>query len=262
MLPLRLALWQTQGYLADKAANLAALSRMAQASATAGAEILLCPECWLAGYNLSKAGCEKAAEPQSGASMQAIGRVAAENNIAITYGYIERDGAVLYNSAAFIAADGHLLGHYRKVHLFSDFEHARYTPGNGFAPSFLYRDWRIGLLICYDVEFPEAVRAVALQGAELILIPTALTPEYRAVPDRIVPARALENQIFVAYCNHSGVEDGLEFLGGSCLAGPYGEKLAAAGKSDALLIADISHEMLARAKPRFPYRRDRRPALY
>jgi 5-aminopentanamidase len=259
---MRLALWQTQGHIEDKAANLAALSRMAQASAMAGAELLLCPECWLAGYNLSEEACEKEAEPQAGASMKAIGKIASDNNIAIAYGYVERDGAVLYNSAAFIGADGNLLGHYRKVHLFSDFEHARYTPSNGFAPSFLYRDWRIGLLICYDVEFPEAVRAVALQGAELILIPTALTPEYRAVPDRIVPARALENQIFVAYCNHSGVENGLEFLGGTCLAGPYGEKLAAAGAGDALLIADISHNMLECAKPIFPYRRDRRPALY
>jgi predicted amidohydrolase len=259
---MRLALWQTEGHFEGKAANLAALSRMAQASALAGADIVLCPECWLSGYNLSKEACEKEAEPQGGTSMQVIGRIAADNNIAIAYGYVERDGAVLYNSAAFVGCDGNLLGHYRKVHLFSDFEHARYIPSNSFAPSFLYRDWRIGLLICYDVEFPEAVRAVALEGANLILIPTALTPEYGAVPDRIVPARAVENQIFVAYCNHSGVENGLEFLGSSCLAGPYGEKLVAAGAGEALLIADISHDMLERAKPVFPYRRDRRPELY
>ena len=259
---MRLALWQTEGHFEDKAANLAALSRMAQASALAGADIVLCPECWLSGYNLSKEACEKEAEPQGGTSMQAIGKIAADNNIAIAYGYAERDGALLYNSAAFVGSDGNLLGHYRKVHLFSDFEHIRYTPSDGFAPSFFYRNWRIGLLICYDVEFPEAVRAVALEGADLILIPTALTPEYGAVPDRIVLARAVENQIFVAYCNHSGVENGLEFLGGSCLAGPYGEKLAAAGAGDALLIADISHDMLERAKLTFPYRRDRRPALY
>jgi 5-aminopentanamidase len=259
---MRLALWQTEGHIGNKAANLAALSRTARASAMAGADILLCPECWLSGYNLSRQACEQEAEPQGGTAMQAIASTAAVSNIAIAYGYAERDGEVLYNSVAFIGADGNLLGHYRKVHLFSDFERARYTPAGGFVPPFLYRNWRIGLLICYDVEFPEAVRSVALQGAELILIPTALTPEYAAVPERIVPARAVENQIFVAYCNHAGVEDGLEFLGGSCLAGPYGEKLAAAGTGDALLITDISHDTLERARPVFPYRRDRRPALY
>lgn len=259
---MRLALWQTEGHPEDKAANLAALSRMAQASAMAGADLLLCPECWLAGYNLSLEACGQLAEPQGGPSMRAIGRIAADNNIAIAYGYAERDGDVLYNSAACIGPEGDLLGHYRKVHLFSEFEHARYTPSDHFAPSFLYRDWRIGLLICYDVEFPEAVRNVALQGADLILIPTALTPEYGVVPDRIVPARAVENQIYVAYCNHSGTENDLAFLGGSCLASPWGDKLAAASAGEALLIADISHDMLERAKSTFPYRRDRRPALY
>lgn len=68
------------------------------------------------------------------------------------------------------------------------------------------------------------MRTHALNGAGLILIPTALTPEYGAVPGVIVPARAVENQLFVAYCNHCGVEDGLAFLGGSCIVAPDGER--------------------------------------
>ncbi len=258
---MRLALWQSEGLQVDKAANLAALSRMAKAAAMAGAQIILCPECWLCGYNLTKEALTSAAEPQGGAAMREIAEIAAANAIAIAYGYAERDGDALYNSAAVMGPRG-LLGHYRKAHLFSAFEHERYTPGDCFAPLFSYRGWRIGLLICYDVEFPEAMRGLALQGAELVLIPTALTPEYTAVPDRIVPARAVENQLFVAYCNHAGAQNGLEFLGGSCLAGPYGEKLAAAGAGEALLVADISHAMLERAGAIFPYRRDRRPELY
>lgn len=259
---MRIALWQTEGYPEDKAANLAALSRMAQASALAGAQLLLAPECWLSGYHLSVEACARMAEPQGGASMDAIGKIAARNGIAIAYGYIERKAAVHYNSAAVIGPAGELLGHYRKLHLFSDFERARYTQADCFAPVFHYAGWRIGLLICYDIEFPEAARHVALNGADLLLIPTALTPEYAAVPDRIVPARAVENQIFVAYCNHCGQENGMAFLGGSCLAGPWGEKLAAAGGTEALLLADISHAMLTEAGPAFPYRQDRRPALY
>jgi len=110
----------------------------------------------------------------------------------------------VYNSAAVIGPAGTVLGQYRKTHLFGDFERAAYAPGKSFCQPFSLGGFSLGLLICYDVEFPEAVRATALAGADLILIPTALTPEYAVVPELIVPARALENQVFVAYCNHAG----------------------------------------------------------
>lgn len=256
---MRLALWQTAGHLADKAENLAALSRTARAAAQAGAELLLCPECWLGGYNAPQAGL---AETVDGPSASAIAEIARENNLAIVYGFAERDGEIVYNSAIAIGSNGERLGLYRKLHLFGDFERGEYVPGSGFMPPFTYCGWKIGLLICYDVEFPEAVRHVALAGAELVLIPTALSPEYGCVPGAIVPARAVENQIYVCYCNHAGEEDGLAYLGGSCLAGPEGRVLASAGAGEALLLADISQETLQDAAKLFPYRRDRRPEIY
>ncbi len=256
---MRIALWQTAGHLADKAANLAALSRTARAAAKAGAELLLCPECWLGGYNAAQAGLAEAVDGPSAAAIAALAR---ETGLAIVYGFAERDGEAVYNSAIAIGPDGARLGLYRKLHLFGDFERGEYVAGSAFMPPFTYRGWKIGLLICYDVEFPEAVRHVALAGAELLLIPTALTPEYGCVPGAIVPARAVENQIYVGYCNHSGEEDGLVYLGGSCLAGPDGQALAAAGRGEALLLADISHETLHEAGKLFPYRRDRRPEIY
>lgn len=258
---MRLALWQTAGMPADKPANLAALARTARAAALAGAELLLCPECWLSGYNIPE-DCAALAEPAGGPSAIAIAAIARETGLAIVYGYAEREGERLYNSAAAIGPDGAPLGHYRKTHLFGDFERALYTPGDAFAPPFVYRGWRMGMLICYDVEFPEAVRAVALSGAELLLIPTAITPEYGCVPGVIVPARAVENQIFVAYCDHAGEENGLAYLGGSCLAGPDGKLLATAGAAEALLFADITHATLSANAASFPYRRERRPELY
>lgn len=256
---MRLALWQTTGHLADKAKNLVALSRIATAAAAAGAELLLCPECWLGGYNAVQSGL---AETMEGPSYATIAGIARENNLAIVYGFAERDGEMVYNSAIAIGPDGARLGLYRKLHLFGDFERREYTAGSAFMPPFNYRGWKIGLLICYDVEFPEAVRHVALVGAELVLIPTALSPEYGCVPGAIVPARAVENQIYVGYCNHAGVEDGLAYLGGSCLAGPDGRVLAAAGVGETLLLADISKDTLREAAKLFPYRRDRRPEIY
>jgi nitrilase len=256
---MRLAVWQTQGFGADRGANLAALAATARAAAAAGATLLLTPECWLGGYNVDIAA---GAEPADGPSARAIAALARETGLAIAYGYAERDGEAVYNSAAVIGPEGTVLGHYRKTHLFGDFERAAYTPGICFSRPFAFGGFNIGLLICYDIEFPEAVRATALAGADLILIPTALTPEYEAVPGIIVPARAVENQCFVAYCNHAGTENGLTYLGGSCIAGPDGGKLAAAGAGEALLIADIEPSMIAALAATFPYRAERRPELY
>jgi 5-aminopentanamidase len=259
----KIAIWQTSGIPGDKPANLAALAQAANAASAAGAELLLCPECWLAGYNILE-DCHVLAETMDGPSAIRIAEIAQQHGIAIVYGYAERDAGSgdIYNVAHAIGPDGATLGHYRKTHLFGAFEHQLYRKGDGFAPPFSFAGWKIGMLICYDVEFPEAVRSLALAGADLILIPTALTEEYASVPGFIVPARSVENQIFVAYCNHSGVENGLQFLGRSCVTGPDGQAVISAGRGDALLIADIHHRTLQEAAATFPYRKDRRPELY
>jgi nitrilase len=99
-------------------------------------------------------------------------------------------------------------------------------------------------------------------GAQLLLIPTALTDDYPAVPDFIVPARSIENQIHIAYCNHAGIENGMRFLGGSCLTGMDGKALAAAGSGEALIIGEISASAREASASVYPYRSDRRPELY
>ena len=257
---MRLALWQTQGHPGDVAANLAALDVQAHAAAAAGADLLLCPELWLGGYNVQA----QPAESADGPSAQRIAAIACEHGLAICYGYAEthEQGGKPYNSAQVIAADGERLSNYRKTHLFGDFERELFTPGEQLQAPFSFAGWSVGLLICFDIEFPENARQLTLAGAELLLIPTALTPEYVAVPDLIVPARAVENQIFVAYCNHSGSEAGLAFLGGSCVAGPDGGKLASAAGGEALLVVDLDHGQRAAQAAAFPYLAGRRPELY
>jgi 5-aminopentanamidase len=260
---MKLALWQTAGFPADVPANLAALQPTAKAAATAGSSLLLCPECWLCGYNIGDA-VAALAESFDGASAQRIAEIARQNNIAIAYGYAERDATSgdIYNAVQVIGADGSVLSRYRKTHLFGPCERIAYRPGIQFEPPFSFGDFKIGLLICYDVEYPEAVRSLALMGADVILIPTALTDEYAAVPDFLVPARSIENQVFLAYCNHAGVENGMRFLGGSCLTGMDGKALAAAGAGEALIIGDISKRDQDAAAKTYPYLSDRRPELY
>ena len=260
---MKLALWQTVGFPADVAANLDALASTAQSAAAGGAELLLCPECWLCGYNIG-AAINTLAEPRDGASAQRIAAIARQYGIAIVYGYGERDtdSGRVYNAVQVLGPDGVALAHYRKTHLFGSAERDAYCPGSHFEPPFHYRGFNFGLLICYDVEFPESVRSLTLLGADAILIPTALTDEYAAIPNFIVPARSVENQVYVAYCNHAGVENGMRFLGGSCLTGTDGKALVSAGAEDALLIGAISRRTQDEAAHTYPYRVDRRPELY
>jgi nitrilase len=260
---MKLALWQTQGFPADPAANLAALEQTARAASAAGAALLLCPECWLCGYNIGDA-VAALAEAADGESARQVASIAREHRIAIAYGYAERDpaGAGIFNSVQVIGPEGRALAHYRKTHLFGAAERAAYTPGSCFAAPFEFGGFRIGLLICYDVEFPEAVRCLVLAGAEVVLIPTALTDEYGTVPSLLVPGRAVENQVYVAYCNHAGIENGMRFLGRSCLLAPDGQPVVAAGHGDALIIGEISPSEQFEIAKIYPYRADRRPELY
>jgi len=260
---MKIALWQTSGYPRDVAANLAALEERAHAAALGGAALLLCPECWLCGYNIGD-DARRLAEERAGPSAQRIAAIARRHGVAIAYGYaeLERASGRVYNAAQVIAADGQPLAHYRKTHLWDAYERSVYQPGGSFAAPFRFGAFCVGLLICYDVEFPESARALMLAGADLLLVPTALSDEFACIVDFLVPARAVENQIFIAYCNHCGEEDGVRFLGGSRVCGVDGRVLAAAGKGEALLLTELDPHMRARALAVYSYRADRRPELY
>jgi predicted amidohydrolase len=260
---MKLGLWQTVGFPGDAEANLTALEQTAREAAAAGAALLLCPECWLCGYNIGGA-VAALAEAHDGVSAQRIMKIARQNGIAIAYGYAEIDevSGYTYNSVQVIGADGEVLSRYRKTHLFGSDERAAYRPGSGFERPFRLGEFSFGLLICYDVEFPEAVRSLALMGADAILVPTALTDEYGVIPELIVPARSVENQVFIAYCNHAGVEHGMRFLGRSCLTGTDGKALASGGTGDVLLFGEITVAARNATARTFPYRTDRRPELY
>ena len=188
-----------------------------------------------------------------------IAQIATANRLAIAYGYAEGETAAVFNSVQLIGPAGARLANYRKTHLFGPAERAVFRPGAGFAAPIEVGGFMISMLICYDIEYPESVRALALMGADLVLVPTALGQGFANVPDLIVPARAVENRVFVAYCNHAGVENGLEFPGLSRLAGPDGAIIAAAGAGEALIVGDIG---APGPRAGYPYLEDRRPELY
>ncbi|MEU3370238.1 carbon-nitrogen hydrolase family protein [Streptomyces sp. NPDC006660] len=258
---LRTALLQSSGSLSDVAANLKALDEAADRAAGTGAGLIVCPELFLTGYAIGD-DIAKLAEPADGPSARAIADIAVRHGLAVVYGYPEREGDAVYNAAQLIGPDGTRLANYRKTHLFGCFEQEAFTPGDQAVVQADLNGLRVGMMICYDVEFPENVRAHALAGTDLLLVPTAQMHPFQFVAESVVPVRAFENQLYVAYVNRTGPEGEFEFVGLSCLAGPDGAARARAGRGTELVVGDVDPEFLAASRANNPYLRDRRPGLY
>lgn len=260
---MRIAAYQGPEQGGDVAANLAALAAAAAAAAEGGARLLICPEMFLTGYAIGPAAVAALAEPADGPSARRAAAIAAENGVAVLYGYPERgaDGRV-YNAALLVDRDGRQLANHRKTHLFGALDREAFSAGDGPPTLAVLDGLRLGILICYDVEFPENVRLLAVHGADFVAVPTALMEPYDFVARSLVPARAYENQLFLAYVNRCGREGDLRYHGLSCVIGPDGAELARAGTGEAMLLADLDPALLAASRPHNTYLADRRPELY
>ncbi|MBO1266589.1 carbon-nitrogen hydrolase family protein [Arthrobacter cavernae] len=257
-----LAVLQANAAVLDVDANLRTIDAAAQRAAQTGAELLLTPELFPVGYAPLRLRAELDPSTLPGIR-ERLAQIARTHGIGLVYSLpaVDLDGS-WHITATLLDAHGTVLLDYAKVHLFGGEERKAFSAAQA-APGVVdFNGIRTSLLICYDVEFPEAVRAAATRGAELLLVPTALSAGFDAVPQVLVRARALESQLNVAYANHSGHEDVYDFLGGSVIAGPDGSLLAAAGDSAALLFAEISTESVRAAREEVPYLRERRPELY
>ncbi len=256
----RVALLQTAG-AGSVAANLELLAARAAAAAAQGARLLIAPEMFLTGYNIGEAAW-RLAEPADGAAARRAAAIAADHGLALLFGFPERAGAAVYNAALFVDRDGRRAV-YRKTHLFGTAETRLFRPGETRPPLLDLDGLRLAPLICYDVEFPEAVRAAVLAGAELIAVPTALMAPMRFVAETLVPTRAYENGVFLAYVNRVGEEGALAYVGRSCLIAPDGQALLRAGPDEeALLVAAVEPAAYAAVRAANPYLRDRRRDLY
>lgn len=258
---MRVALYQCPPQPLDVAANLHRLQQVAtQASAV---DLLVLPEMFLSSYNIGLEAVSALAEPQDGPAAQRIAAIAQSTGMAILYGYPERsaDGQI-YNSVQLIDASGQRLCNYRKTHLFGDLDHSMFSAGADDFPLVELNGWKLGFLICYDIEFPENARRLALAGAELILVPTANMIPYDFVADVTIRARAFENQCYVAYANYCGQEDQIRYCGQSSIAAPDGSRIALAGLDEALIIGTLDRALMNESRALNRYLADRRPELY
>lgn len=246
----------------DIEASLARMADYAQQASDAGAQLLLFPEASLTGYNNTTDVNRRIAQDAHGDAAKTIAELCKQHNIAIAYGFAEKEGELMYNSVQLLDATGEAKTLYRKTHLWGEQDRTLFTQGDDLVPVIDWHGWRIGMLICYDIEFPECVRRLALEGAELILTPTALMSPWTTVADLIVPARACENQVYIAYANFCGSEYEQQYVGHSCIAGPDGSVLAKATDEETLLLATLNKSAIADIRQAVPYHQDRRPTLY
>jgi predicted amidohydrolase len=259
---LKIVIYQCAAGTFDLSANLQRIRTAAERASDAGASMLICPELMLSGYYTGAENLRANAQDTAGAGLAAVRDIARACALAIVFGYPERAQAKIYNAAALVDRNGELVLNYRKAHLFGDYEKAVFTPGHGEFATVNIEGWLVGVLICYDIEFPEAARLLALQGADLIAVPTALMQPYGAVANVLIPARACENQLYVAYANYCGEEAALHYCGCSTVAAPTGRITMQAMTKETLLFAELDHADLDRSRQLNPYLRDRRASLY
>ena len=260
---MRIALYQGSPQPLDVAGNLERLQQQAYLAAGRGAQLLVCPEMFLTGYNIGLPRVERLAEADDGPAAMEVAEIAQAHRIALVYGYPERaDDGAIYNSVQLIDAHGRSLCNYRKTHLFGELDRSMFSAGPDHFPVVELEGWKVGLLICYDIEFPENARRLALAGAELILVPTANMAPYDFICQVTVRARAQENQCYLVYANYCGAEDEIQYCGQSSIIGPDGSLLAMGGRDECLLLAELEHEQVVQGREAFPYLNDLRQELH
>jgi 5-aminopentanamidase len=254
----RVAAWQCQPGPLDVAGNLRRLDEVCAQAAARQVEVLVTPEMFTSGYGLTPEQVLSLAEDAGGPTDNAVAQIAQRHRLAIVYGHPERAAAGgAYNAATLVGPDGVVRGRHRKVHLFGDVDRRLFVPNPEPPTAFDFDDARVGLLICYDVEFPEAVRRLAADGARTVLVPTANMAGFEVVQQVLVRARACENGCGVVYANYCDADDLFEYNGGSVICGPDGEVLARAGdQGEELIVADLPGESAG------TYLADRRAGLY
>lgn len=260
---MRIALFQGEPKPLDVPGNVQRLQHQAQLAAARGAQLLVCPEMYLSGYNIGSEQVQRLAEGADGPWAMAVAEIAQAHRIAIVYGYPERgDDGEIYNSVQLLDAHGRSLCNYRKTQLFGDLDRAMFSPGSGHFPVIELDGWKVGMLICYDIEFPENARRLALDGAELILVPTANMTPYDFICQVTVRARAQENQCYLVYANYCGAEGEIQYCGQSSIIGPDGSLLAMAGRDECQLLAELERGRVIQGREAFPYLTDLRQALH
>ena len=263
---IKLALAQISSKRENKKANLQKIEKFTIKAKEQGANLVIFPELSLTGYVLHDQVYELA-EAILGPSTKKVEELAKKTGMHIIFGMpelSEKTEATIFNTAVFVGPTG-IIGKFRKMYLptHSVFEEKRYFRPGYQTAVFNTHVGNVGLFICYDIFFPEVCRLTRLKGAELMVCISASPAVRRNYFEIFTAARALENTAFLAYVNLAGVEDGLQFWGGSRLVSPTGDVLAKAKYDEEdLVVCEVDYRDIRSAETFIPTLRDLRPELF
>ncbi|MFQ6583421.1 carbon-nitrogen hydrolase family protein [Priestia megaterium] len=256
---LKIALAQLRSNLHDKNKNLKRVFGTMEAAKDQGADFVLFPELFLTGFLLNEQ-VEELAESVEGELITKVKKYAKELQIGVILGFPERHHFKIYNSAVFINKKGEIVGTYRKIHLF-DHENSYFTSGDSI-PVFDTPQGKFGVMITYDMEFPEVARILALKGAEVVFVLCANMIPYEHHQHVYLRSRALENHIFIAAANKVGLEDDYVYFGESEVINPNGHCVFKSLNNEDLAIVDIDLSSSANSKEILNYLNNRKSDLY
>lgn len=258
---MKISLIQLDIAFGNPAANYAAAERSIREAAAAGPDCLILPELWTTGYDLTR--LDGIADPDGQATKALMSGLAKELGVHIVAGSVaSRQPAGITNSMYVFDRSGELAGEYSKLHLFKLMdEHLYLQPGEAKGLFTLDHALCAGL-ICYDIRFPEWVRAHTAQGAEILFV-SAEWPKPRLAHWRaLLISRAIENQCYVIACNRAGADPANVFAGHSIIIDPWGDIISEAGEGEEILTGEIDLQKVREVRQQIPIFADRRPELY
>jgi predicted amidohydrolase len=246
--------------MGDVRANLETIRSLAKSVERNHPDFVCFPELATTGYSLNEKW-RKYADEIPGETSDELSSIAKELGAYLICGTDELDAETgkIYDSSILLSSNGRLLGVYRKVHLW-DQERKYFARGSGF-PVFETKFGKIGIGICYDIEFPEAARALATRGAQILFFPSAQMSPIEKVVDTYALSRAVENTCFLVFSNRIGTEGRTHFFGHSQIASPECRVLGRA-KSKPYAVAEVDLSILPKIRRKMPYLSQLVPEAY
>ena len=262
MLIMRVSAIQMDMKFADPAYNFKHAEELIREAAASKPDVIVLPETWNTGF-FPKENLKELSDKDGAAVKDMCSALARELNVNIVAGSVSNNrGGHIYNTACVFDRAGACIAEYDKTHPFTPMgEHEVYTPGDHLV-TFTLDGVRCGLLICYEVRFPELWRTLALRGAQVMFLPAQWTAARQYHWETLTAARAIENQLFVVSCNACGERDGTLYGGFSRIIDPLGAVLAQGGGEEEIVTAALDLSSIAPLRARVPVFHDRRPALY
>ena len=225
-------------------------------------DVIVLPEMWNTGYALTELA--DIADEQGVRTRGMLSAFAKHHQVNIVAGSVavkQADGTFANRSFVF-NRNGEVVHHYDKLHLFRLMDEEQFLQQGVHSGEFRMDDISFGIMICYDIRFPELARKLALGGAQILFVPAQWPNPRKNHWRTLLQARAIENQMYVVACNRVGVSGDTSFFGSSMVIDPWGEVLAEGGEQEQILRVAIDLELVADVRKRIPIFADRRPEFY